>query len=189
MFTRRVPLTILFFALPSSADAENGPPNWLLGKSVVLQYTEARSFQPVEPGRGWTHEDTVDSRAIVYISDRGRIFVQAQRTVATARGNRSFSLTKSPDITSPDSDWSFEGEALFGLTKHGQDRSSAVKRVAVRFRRDSQICTISVTYARPQGSGSVLMQGWSGDYYYLRRHELTSSTCELKAGNAFDSAH
>ena len=34
-----------------------------------------------------------------------------------------------------------------------------------------------------------LLQGWSGDYYYLRRHELTSSTCELKAGNAFDSAH
>ena len=100
-----------------------------------------------------------------------------------------FSLTKSPDITSPNSDWRFDGETLLGLTKHGEDRSSTVKRVAVRFRRNSQICTISVTYARPQGSGSVLMQGWSGDYYYLRRHELTSSTCELKAGNAFDSAH
>jgi hypothetical protein len=186
---KRLSLLILFFALPSSAEAENDAPKWLLGKSVVLQYTEARSFEPAEPGRGWTHEDTVDSRAIVYISDRGRIFAQAQRTVATARGNRSFSLTKSPDITSPASDWRFDGETLLGLTKHGEDRSSTVKRVAVRFRPDSQICTILVTYARPQGSGTVLMEGWSGDYYYLRRYELTSSTCEVKAGNAFDSAH
>jgi hypothetical protein len=186
---KRLSLLISFFALPGSAEAENGAPKWLLGKSVVLQYTEARSFEPVEPGRGWTHEDTVDSRAIVYISDRGRIFAQAQRTVATARGNRSFNLTKSPDMASPDSDWRFDGETLIGLTKHGEERSSTVKRVAVQFRRDSQICSIAVTYARPQGSETVLMEGWSGDYYYLRRHELTSSTCELKTGNAFDSAH
>lgn len=60
MFMERLSLLILFFALPGSAEAENGAPKWLLGRSVVLQYTEARSFEPVEPGSGRPHDDTVD---------------------------------------------------------------------------------------------------------------------------------
>ena len=187
MFMERLSLLILFFALPGSAEAENGAPKWLLGRSVVLQYTEARSFEPVEPGSGRPHDDTVDFRTIIYISSRGRIFAQSQSAVTTAYGSRSYNLIKSPDAATQGSDWRFEGETLLGLNKMGDDAS--VERVGVRFDHYSQTCTMTLAYARAKGSEGMVLPGWHGEHYYLRRHQLTSSVCELKAGNAFDTAN
>ncbi len=77
---------------------------------------------------------------------------------------------------------------LFGLNKFGEKNDAAAKRVAVRFDPHPQTCTMTLAYARPQGSEETIMPGWHGEYYYLRHHELTSSGCEIKAGNIFDGA-
>ncbi len=187
MLTRRIALTILLLTPANTARSENGPPSWLLGKSVVLQYTEARSFEPVEPGLGRAHDDTVEFEATIYISDRGRIFAKVQRTVHSI-SSRSFDLLKSPDQTSEGSDWIFEGELLLGLNKFGAAQNAAVKRVEVRFNVHSQSCAMTLAYARPEGSDAKIFDGWHGERYYLRRYRLTSSACEVKAGNVFDGA-
>jgi hypothetical protein len=188
MFVRTLSFTI-FFSMPGLADADNSPPEWL-GRSILLRYNEVRTFEPVKIGNGRTHADTVNQQAVIYISDRGRIFAQAQRNIiAEGRYSRSFNMVKSPDSTTQGSDWRFEGENLYGFTKLGEEQGGSVRRVAVRFSRDSQTCMMTIGYARARGAETIIVQGWHGEYYYLRHHELTSSSCELKAGNVFDNAN
>jgi hypothetical protein len=181
---------MIFFSTAGLAEADSSPPKWLLGKSILLLYNEARTFEPVKVGNGHTHDDTVNHQAFIYISDRGRIFARAQRNViAEGRYSRSFNLIKGPDLTTQGSDWRFDGENLYGFTKLGEERSSSVRRVAVRFSRDSQTCTMTIGYARAPGTEVTIVEGWHGEQYYLRHHELTSFSCELKAGNVFDNSN
>jgi len=188
MFVRKLSL-ILLFAAPGGADADSGPPQWLLGKSIILNYREVRSFEPTETGHGLAHDDMAEVQTLIYISDRGRIFAQAKSTVNAGRnGSRSSNRIKSPGSTSEGYDWRFEGETLYGFAKQGEERSGSVKRVTVRFSRDSQSCAMTLAYARVRGSGAAIVRGWYGEDYFLRRDELTSSTCELKAGNVFEGA-
>ena len=181
---------IVFFLAPGVADLSSGPSNWLLGKSIILQYTEARSFEPIQLGQGVAHDDTVDSRTSIYISDRARIFALGQRKISafTVKGqpSRSFSLIKSPDKKSEGSDWRFEGNTLYGFYTLGKDQAASVKRMAVHFSLDTQTCVVTIAYARPEGSEEIIVQGWHQEFYYLRHYELTSSSCEVKIGNIFN---
>jgi hypothetical protein len=184
---------LVFFAVPSVAQAESGPPKWLVGKSIIIRYTETRSFDPVKTGFGTANEDTLDSRTNIYISDRSRIFAIGQNNIVvfTLKGQptRSVSRIKSPDSTSQGSDWRFEGDTLYGFSSLGNSQYVSVKRIAVNFNPGSQTCTATIGYARPSGSKDNIAQGWwRGEFYYLRGHTLTSSSCEVKFGNIFDSA-
>lgn len=170
-------------ALPSSA------PAWLRGQSIALNYTEDRDFEPVEGGSGRAHSDTVTSHTDVYISEQGRIFAKARRNVSVGGRkhtlSKQFDITNGPDVASSDSDWKFEGDALYGLLKLGAGAMGGVKRITVTFDRSAQNCSVSVAYARASGASQMIITGWSHDDYYLRRDEVKSADCSLSAGNVF----
>jgi hypothetical protein len=182
---------IVFLAAPGVAEADSQPPKWLLGKSVILQYTETRSLDPVEIGLGAAHDDTVDSRTKIYISDRARIFAVRQSNIVafTLKGqpSRSFSRIKSPDVKSQGSDWRFEGDTLYGFAAQGKTQTASVKRIAVSLNQETRTCTVTIGYARPNGYKENIAQGWwRGELYYIRDYKLTSSSCEVKTGNVFN---
>jgi hypothetical protein len=188
-----IPLLVILNFAASVAEASNGPPKRLLSKSVILKYTETRSFEPIESGQGKAHDDTVDSRTYIYISDRARIFALGQRNIIafTLKGqpSRSFNLVKSPDMKSQGGDWRFEGNTLYGFSTLGRAQSASVKRIAVRFNPDTQTCTATIGYARPNGYKEIITEGWRrGELYYLRHYDVTSSSCEVKSGNIFNGA-
>jgi hypothetical protein len=184
---------IVFLAAPCVAEANSQPPNWLLGKSVILQYTETRSLDPVEIGLGAAHDDHVESRTKIYISDRARLFAVRQSNVVAFtlkdQPSRSSIRIKSPDVKSEGNDWRFEGDTLYGFIVQGKTQVASVKRIAVSFNRETQTCTPTIGYARPNGSKENITQGWwRGELYYIRSYALTSSSCEIRPGNIFNGA-
>jgi hypothetical protein len=186
-----IPALIILGLAPSVVEAESGPPKWLLGRSIIIKYTETRSFEAVELGQGKAHDDTVDSRTTIYISNRARIFAIGQRNITafTLKGqpSRSFNLIKSPDMKSQGGDWRFEGSTLYGFSTLGRAQAASVKRIAVRFNPDTQTCTATIGYARPNGYKEIITEGWwRGELYYLRHYDVTSSSCEVKTGNIFN---
>jgi hypothetical protein len=188
-----ITLLIILSLAPSVAKADSSPPKWLLGKSVILQYTETRSFEPVELGQGKAHDDMVDSRTIIYISDRARIFALGQRNITAftlkCQPSRSFNLIKGPDMKSQGGDWRFEGNMLYGFSTLGRAQAASVKCIAVRFNPGTQSCTATIGYAHPNGYKEIITQGWwHGELYYLRHYDVTSSSCEVKTGNIFNGA-
>src|SRR5271170_6702326 len=111
---------LLLFADETVAQA--APPQWLLGKSIDLQWDLRRSFEPVHEGEGQTHTDVVDERARIYISELGRIFAKLHRHVSTSdHADWSSDASKSPDFVSKGTDWVFEGDKLHGFEKMGND--------------------------------------------------------------------
>ncbi|MGD0188632.1 MAG: hypothetical protein ABSC25_25785 [Roseiarcus sp.] len=171
--------------LPAGEAVAQAAPNWLLGKSIELQWRLGRSFDPVHEGEGQTHTDVADTRASVYISALGRIFAKTHLHVSTSNGGEAlFARSKSPDAVNKVTDWGFQGAKLYGFQKMGADAASA-QRVAVQFDASSQTCSMTVDYGRPHGSQDLIVRGWSGNDYYLRHYELLSSSCEVKSENVF----
>jgi hypothetical protein len=63
----------LLLPFANEALAQAAPPQWLLGKSIDLQWRLGRSFEPVHEGEGQTHTDVVGGRASIYKRTRADI--------------------------------------------------------------------------------------------------------------------
>ena len=130
------------------------------GEIDLLRYSEVRTFEPVQIGNGRTRDATVNHQAVIYISDRGRIFAQAQRNIiAEGRYNRSFNMIKSPGLDKHKVRLAVRGRK--SLRIHQTRGKARWRGVAVRFSRDSQTCTVTIGYARARGSETIIVQGWA----------------------------
>jgi hypothetical protein len=181
-------------AATAAAVAADGPPQWLLGTSIFLQYRESRSFEPVETSNGRAHDDILDARTDVRVNERGGIAARTRTNVSAldpkggAPEIRSFDWAVNLDAATDRTNWRFQGDTLYGFEKLGTEQNAAVKRIVVRFDRSARSCVVTLNYARPAGAGGLVVSGWHNDEYYLRRFAFSDSRCELKSGDASQGA-
>jgi hypothetical protein len=156
-------------------------PSGLRGKSVVLSWMEARTFDPTGNG-GQHHTDELAGSAKVYFSVQGRIFTSQSRNVSTSDGRAD---SGSSNLVSGDArndvQWRFDRGALVGDAAITQ----GVKRISVEFGTHFAACSMKVVYAKPNGQNQIIVKGWTGRTYHLVNFSTSSPNCSVRNGNIF----
>jgi hypothetical protein len=110
---------IALLAIPASAEETPAP---LLGHSVILNWTETRSWQPAGDG-GVAHHDSVIGLASAFISKQGSV---SGRYSSDVSANVDGKLATN-SLSFESGHWRFDGHALVG------DYVSALGREALCF--------------------------------------------------------
>ena len=172
-------IVVLYSA--SLADAEVPTP--LRERSVLLNWTEERSFDPVN-GQGIEHQDVVEGNAIIYLGALGHIFSRIRSLVSPSQDGHSLGqATSSNEIVSgatKDAIWQIAGHSLEGSIKF----KGGVERISVSLDNEFRSCKMTIQYRKPSDSTRVIMEGWRNDLYYLTASALKLTTCSIRQGNA-----
>jgi hypothetical protein len=109
--SRLIPFSILSLLVMRSSVLGAPAPDQLLGKSVIISWTENRAIKAVGEDRLRTYP--VNDQLSVYISVAGRVFVRSVREVGRRR--TSLTQTRAPGEVSPDLKFAssgFQGPSL-----------------------------------------------------------------------------
>jgi hypothetical protein len=172
-FLTSIGLVLSLFAATAALSA--GTPPQLMGKSVHISWTDSRVERRDD---GSELPMTQTSRVKLYVSDKGRIFSQFDRSASVAGQSRQ------------DLDVSGGGNAVLNFHAEGNhlvaDQISAggARRVTITFDPSFTNCSINVVNGasgRRTRHLNLAKTGW----LELVSIAVTSTSCSVATGNAF----
>lgn len=172
----------LIAALGSSAALADAP-KALYNKTIRLSWSEYR-VQRADAGD--TTRSTTASVLQVYVSDGGRLFTRLSRQNNRGRSNNA---DTDPDGGNQKSgqgagniSTSFDGQALL---IENQMRSGA-RRIQATFNAGFTGCNLRVIFGKDNGQ-DLYHKGMDGRMYRIISTDVSSTSCSIRAGNAFAS--
>jgi hypothetical protein len=174
--------TALCFAVSviDSSQAGGAPPA-LYNKTVTLSWNILMSARTPD---GAVKNISAARERVVYISDKGNLFVRERR--GDGRGNLNQVENREPgntkNYTGNSSAIRFEGNQLVAIT--GQVSGANLMRATF----DSSFSSCTMTWmAGKSGSGHTVWKGSDGVSYDIISATPGTTSCSIRAGNAFAS--
>ena len=154
--------------------AEAEPPAQLLGKSVVIDWTDTRSQRD---GDNPEYHTVNGSHTLsVYISTAGRTFIRQINRTRAGSGRRDQAPGQNGSRTAV-----FEGQTM---TVFGQSRGGA-QRTVVHFEGGFAGCRATTGLGFQSGQTSVTVSPITGRRVEMRSLAVTSVSCSVQSGNVF----
>ena len=161
--------------LSASANAvQAGPPQQLLGKSVVIDWTDTRSQRDGDNPQ--YHTVNGSHTLSVYISIAGRTFIRQVNRTRAGSGGRDQAPGQDGSRTT-----AFEGQSM---TVFGQFRGGA-QRTVVHFDNGFSGCSATTGLGFQSGQTSVSVSPITGRRVEMRSLTVTGVSCSVRNGNVF----
>ncbi len=162
------------FLLAAATAVHAEPPEQLLGKSVVVNWTDTRSQRD---GDNPEYHTVNGSHVLtVYVSTAGRLFIRQVNTTRRGSGGRDQAPGDKGSRTAV-----FEGQSM---TVFGQNRGGA-QRTVVQFSNGFTGCSATTGLGFEQGQTSVSISPITGKRVEMRSLTVNSVSCSVRDGNAF----
>jgi len=185
-FSVRKRLAIAFMPaaliLACSSAAAAGPPPQLLGKSIVVSWSNTRQQRDQKPDGSWTEFHKVQGRheLIVYVSTAGRVF--SRQVNATHSG--SGTMDQAPDQSAgpyPVRTTSFGGQTMTVISVAQGGRG----RTQITFDSGFMSCTAQTMVSFEAGKTSIMLSPITKRKVETRSVENGAVSCMVQSGNVF----
>jgi hypothetical protein len=164
------------FLLAGANVAQAGAPAQLLGKSVVIDWSDTRSQRD---GDNPEYHTVNGSHTLsIYISTTGRTFIRQVNRTRAGSGRRDQAPGQNGSRTAV-----FEGQTM---TVFGQTRGGA-QRTVVHFEGGFTGCSATTGLGFQSGQTSVSVSPITGRRVEMRSLAVTSVSCSVRSGNVFGS--
>jgi hypothetical protein len=178
----RVLVLVAALGVLTFCPAAGAAPQQLLGKSVIISYSEMRLSRPV--GGGPESTSTATGQFSFYISTAGRPFVRADRTLTTRRrGVESKAIDTGPGGgpigMAVASGVQFSGNSMIVTNQ----MKSGARRITVSF--DGSGCSATVVNAREGGKSMVIKSRYTGKNREVLSSNFSVTGCSVRDGNVF----
>jgi hypothetical protein len=173
---RRIPPVALALAI-FGATAQAAPPASLIGKSVVVSWTESRQQRFV--GEAQFRSVGVSHNLSIYISTAGRIFM---RQTNTARGGSGTieSIGGETARRLP----SFSGSTMTVATTPVSQEAHFARRVTANFDAGFGRCDARVVFAKEPGHAtSIVLSKITKKRVEIAASSVGSTSCSIQSGN------
>lgn len=164
------------FLLAGANVAQASPPAQLLGKSVVIDWSDTRSQR--DGSNPEYHVVNGSHTLSIYISTAGRSFIRQVNRTRAGSGRRDQAPGQSGSRTAV-----FEGQTM---TVFGQSRGGA-QRTVVHFDGGFTGCTATTGLGFQSGQTSVSVSPITGRRVEMRSLAVTSISCSVRSENVFGS--
>jgi hypothetical protein len=164
------------FLLAGANVAHGEPPAQLLGKSVVIDWSDTRSQRD---GDNPEYHTVNGSHTLsIYISTAGRTFIRQVNRTRAGSGRRDQAPGQRGSRTAV-----FEGQTM---TVFGQNRGG-VQRTVVHFEGGFAGCNATTGLGFQSGQTSVSVSPITGRRVEMRSLAVTGVSCSVRSGNVFGS--
>jgi hypothetical protein len=159
----------------AAANTAGAAPAGLLGKSVVVSWSETRVQRFV--GEANWRSVNASHELSVYISSAGRVFSKFSATTRRGTGaNEQVSGAGGNRVPS------FSGNSMTIV----QAQQGTARRIAVEFDGGFSSCTASVIRGKESGAGSGYAKSViTGQRIEIQSASAGSASCSVRAGNVF----
>jgi hypothetical protein len=174
-----IAVLICSFGISLDTSQAGAVPSALLNKTITLTWNIQMS---VKTAGGAVKTIVALRERIVYISDKGRLFVRERR--GNGRGALNQVEERAPgnstNYTGNPSSLRFEGNELVAIT--GQVNGANIMRVSF----DQSFSSCSMTWMAGKSlSGQTTWKGSDGATYDIVSATAGAMSCSIKSGNAF----
>ena len=167
-------------ATSAAALAQNAPPE-LRNKSVVVSWTESRSFRVV--GHQAFHDQNLPRSMSVYISSVGRPFTRMAAMPGRRTGTAEY-VGASGASNAGGSRVTAFGRRSMSLTT--SMTSGGGRRITVQFAEGFSSCTANVITAKQVGSEVIRSKSYAtGAPLEIRSVTASGASCSIRDGNVF----
>ena len=175
-----IAVLICSFGISLDTSQAGAVPLALFNKTITLTWNIQMSVKSA--GGGGVKTIIAQRERVVYISDKGRLFVRERR--GGGRGDLSHVEERAPgnstNYTGNPSSLRFEGNELVAIT--GQVNGANIMRASF----DQRFSSCSMTWmAGKSPSGQTTWKGSDGATYEIVSATAGAMSCSIKAGNAF----
>ena len=178
--SKSLALAIVGLSAIVSTAAHAGPPPQLLGKSVVVNWSETRSQ------RSGDNPDyrTVDAShtLIVYVSSAGRVFIRQVNRTKSGSGKMDQGPGESGSATTSRTA-SFDAQSM---TVIGESIGGA-RRTTAKFDNSFTTCTAIQGTGFQEGKTHVSISSITKKRVEIRSVVVSGVSCSIQSGNAFGS--
>lgn len=163
----------------TAALAQNAPPE-LRNKSVVVSWTENRSFRKASEQA--FHDQALPRSMSVYISSAGRPFTR----MATSPGRRAGSV----DFVGASGASNARGVRVTSFGSHSMSFTSSMtggaRQITVQFVGGNSSCTANVVMAKQAGGDIIRSKSYvTGEQLEIRSVTASGASCSIRDGNVF----
>jgi hypothetical protein len=176
MLRLAVAMVVVFVAVPMIVHAAS-PPAALLGKSVLMTWSEARQQRPV--GAPNFRSVNASHNLSMYVSTAGRVF--SRQTVRTGLGTG----TRDQVSGSPASRVvpSFAGRTMTVISPF---RSGGLRRQVIEFDPSFSSCNATVSFEKEPGSAAAIgVSVIDGRIFEIQSVSVANVSCSVRSGNVF----
>jgi hypothetical protein len=172
---RSMPLIFVMGCLGAGVAAA-APPQ-LFHKTIVVSWSREVIEQGTDGSiRNISRNDTRQ----FYVSTAGRVFMRF--SAQTSRRSSTHDYAPGDDTTLQGRQEShFEGNRLIFIATH----ISGAHRITINFDPGFTGCAATFMYGKERGA-PIVWRGINGETYKVISNTVTSSSCEIKAGNLFE---
>jgi hypothetical protein len=171
----------------SAGPARAAPPSGLLGKSVVMTWTEDIMSRPVGTAAFKSYNHNVSTT--MYVSTAGRIFFRQHRAGTGGgfgrRGGRSGGLERAPGDAQPTgvkmARTDFRGNQMISTAQF----ESGARQIVVTFATGFSSCSADVRYGREGGQRRKVHSPVTGEWIEIESVTVRSVQCSMSEGPAF----
>lgn len=162
-----------------------GPPQQLIGKSIVLSWSNTRQQRDQKPDGSWTDFRTVQGshKLIIYVSSAGRVFSRRINSTRSGSGNMD-QVGSEASGTYPVSTPSFSGQTMTVVSV----AQGGAGRTEINFDSGFTSCTAKVTFGFEAGKTSVMLSPISKRKVETRSVENGAVSCSVQSGNALEGS-
>lgn len=178
MMSRNLIVAVAVFLSAGSNVAQAGPPSQLLGKSVVVNWSETRSQR--EDDNPEFHTVNASHTLSVYISAAGRVFSRQVNSTRAGSGAMNQAPGQGGGIYATRVP-SFSGQSM---TIIGETRGGA-RRTVVNFDNSFTSCSATTGLGFQHGQTSITISPITGQRVEMRSATVSSVSCSLQNGNVF----
>jgi hypothetical protein len=186
--TSRWSLRTLFnFSIPSiialamTSSGAIAAPSQLLGKSVIVSWSENR-IQTTDRDAQPTSV-SAQAQLSIYISDKGRPFSRVTMSVANRRGNTRTGNRDAVQGEGSARSFNFSGNTMTASMPRG---NAGAMQISVTFDSGFQGCSARVIAGKSGGAQSTrvtsMITGRQYDFYSVK---TSGESCRVQAGNVF----
>jgi hypothetical protein len=173
-------LFVLLAAISSSAPAlaQSAPP-YLRNKSIVVSWTENRSFRKASEQA--FHDQTLPRSMSVFISSVGRPFTR-MATSSRQAGNVDYVGASGASNSGGVRVTSFGAQSM-SLTS---SMTGGARQITVQFAEGYSSCTANVVMAKQTGSDVIRSKSYAtGEQLEIRSVTASNAGCLVRDGNVF----
>ena len=162
----------IFSMLASPTVTLAAPPAQLMGKSVVVNWTETRSQRDVGEAE-WRSVNASHSLS-VYISTAGRVFTRQVNSTRSGSGTLDQVSGQGGNVHT-----TFDGQSMTFI----RENRGGARRIVVRFADGFIGCTASAGTGFESGKSSISMSPITKKQVEIRSVTVGSANCSVQAGN------
>jgi hypothetical protein len=171
-FTMRLFFLLLFSIVACPVAAHAAPPPQLMGKSVVVSWTETRSQRNV--GESEWRSVNASHTLSVYVSTAGRAFTRQVNSTRSGTGKLDQVSGQGGNAQT-----SFDGQSMTFV----RENRGGARRILVRFDAGFSGCTATAGTGFESGKTSISMSPITKRQVEIRSVTVGSVSCAVQAGN------